>query len=136
MRNLLSTVAALSIAAIPAIAAAQQQSADPVPPSSVGPSAVSNGQADQSTSASTDASTGNSASSTSATSSGSADITSGAGASVEAQGDASTQAIGAPPATYPLCRGNIQDECINPREAGKNFGNRPLKYWPGKPASE
>lgn len=37
---------------------------------------------------------------------------------------------------YPLCSKTIQDSCINPREAGKNWGNRPLSYWPGKPASE
>jgi hypothetical protein len=37
---------------------------------------------------------------------------------------------------YPICQGAVQDSCINPREAGKNFGNRPLKHWPGKPASE
>lgn len=37
---------------------------------------------------------------------------------------------------YPICGGAIQDSCINPREAGKNYGNRPLQYWPGKPASE
>ncbi len=37
---------------------------------------------------------------------------------------------------YPICGGAIQDSCINPREAGKNYGNRPLDYWPGKPASE
>ena len=37
---------------------------------------------------------------------------------------------------YPICGATVQDSCINPREAGKNYGNRPLKYWPGKPASE
>ena len=37
---------------------------------------------------------------------------------------------------YPLCSRTVQDSCINPREAGKNYGNRPLGYWPGKPASE
>lgn len=37
---------------------------------------------------------------------------------------------------YPVCGGAIQDSCINPREAGKNYGNRPLDYWPGKPASQ
>lgn len=39
-------------------------------------------------------------------------------------------------AGYPPCRGDMQDSCINPREAGLNYGNRPLNYWPGKPASE
>ena len=37
---------------------------------------------------------------------------------------------------YPLCSATVTDSCINPREAGKNYGNRPLNYWPGKPASE
>ncbi len=37
---------------------------------------------------------------------------------------------------YPLCSATVTDSCINPREAGKNYGNRPLKYWPGRPASE
>lgn len=37
---------------------------------------------------------------------------------------------------YPLCSATVTDGCINPREAGKNYGNRPLNYWPGKPASE
>lgn len=38
--------------------------------------------------------------------------------------------------TYPVCGGAIQDSCINPREAGKKYGNRPLGHWPGAPASE
>ncbi|MBD3730750.1 MAG: hypothetical protein IE933_13705 [Sphingomonadales bacterium] len=37
---------------------------------------------------------------------------------------------------YPICGGKVQDHCIQPRAAGKNYGNRPLDYWPGKPASE
>lgn len=37
---------------------------------------------------------------------------------------------------YPVCKGAVQDGCINPREAGLNWGNRPLDHWPGKPASE
>jgi len=35
-----------------------------------------------------------------------------------------------------VCNAQRQDECINPRAAGLHFGNRPLAYWPGKPASE
>ena len=35
-----------------------------------------------------------------------------------------------------VCTKELQDSCINPREAGLNWGNRPLDYWPGKPASE
>ena len=57
------------------------------------------------------------------------------------QGGPYAGALTPPPADamnkdYPICRGDIQDSCINPREAGKNWGNRPLDYWPGKPASE
>lgn len=36
---------------------------------------------------------------------------------------------------YPICSKTIQDSCIQPRAAGKNYGNRPLDYWPGEPAS-
>lgn len=35
-----------------------------------------------------------------------------------------------------VCMSDAQDDCINPRAAGLNFGNVPLDYWPGKPASE
>ena len=37
---------------------------------------------------------------------------------------------------YKVCGGDVTDGCINPREAGLDFGNRALDYWPGKPASE
>ncbi|MEO1922501.1 hypothetical protein T8S45_02815 [Blastomonas marina] len=37
---------------------------------------------------------------------------------------------------YPICADGRTDACIQPRAAGKNWGNRPLDYWPGKPASE
>ena len=37
---------------------------------------------------------------------------------------------------YQVCSGDVTDNCINPRAAGLNFGNRALDYWPGKPASE
>lgn len=46
------------------------------------------------------------------------------------------QNVPAPKAEYPICSREIQDGCINPREAGKNYGNVPLDYWPGRPASE
>ena len=47
------------------------------------------------------------------------------------------QAVPAPKAgEYPPCKGAVQDSCVNPREAGLNYGNRPLKHWPGRPASE
>ncbi|MCB2067182.1 MAG: hypothetical protein KDE15_11165 [Erythrobacter sp.] len=37
---------------------------------------------------------------------------------------------------YAVCRQGREDECINPREAGLNFGNVPIDYWPGQPASQ
>jgi hypothetical protein len=37
--------------------------------------------------------------------------------------------------SYPVCNAHLKDECINPRAAGLKWGNRPLAYWPGKPAS-
>ena len=53
------------------------------------------------------------------------------------RGNAVTQtAPAAHSGEYPPCKGDQQDNCINPREAGLNYGNRPLNYWPGKPASE
>lgn len=36
---------------------------------------------------------------------------------------------------YDVCMKNDQDGCINPRAAGLDWGNRPLNYWPGQPAS-
>lgn len=35
----------------------------------------------------------------------------------------------------PICKANQQDGCINGWEKNKT-GNRPLEYWPGRPASE
>ncbi len=37
---------------------------------------------------------------------------------------------------YDICVENGQDSCINPRDAGLDFGARELEYWPGRPASE
>ncbi len=37
---------------------------------------------------------------------------------------------------YEVCMTAQQDSCIQPRAAGLKWGNRPLSYWPGKPASE
>jgi hypothetical protein len=37
---------------------------------------------------------------------------------------------------YKVCTPQAQDGCINPREAGLDFGSVPLDHWPGKPASE
>jgi len=49
---------------------------------------------------------------------------------------AQTAPAATPGAEYPPCRGEVTDGCVNPREAGLNYGNRPLNYWPGRPASE
>lgn len=38
--------------------------------------------------------------------------------------------------TYPVCRGQVQDNCQNPGEGGAPGKSRALGYWPGKPASE
>ncbi|WP_145916966.1 hypothetical protein [Erythrobacter sp. QSSC1-22B] len=39
---------------------------------------------------------------------------------------------------YPVCESDADDNCMNPWEAGLRGPNveRPLGYWPGKPASE
>lgn len=37
---------------------------------------------------------------------------------------------------YQLCSKTVTDSCINPHDAGFNWGNTELSYWPGKPASE
>lgn len=37
---------------------------------------------------------------------------------------------------YDVCMKEDQDGCINPRAAGLKWGDRPLDYWPGKPASD
>ncbi|MHA7818631.1 MAG: hypothetical protein ACX930_03170 [Erythrobacter sp.] len=34
-----------------------------------------------------------------------------------------------------VCMNEAQDNCINPRAAGLNWGDRPLEYWPGKSES-
>ncbi len=39
-------------------------------------------------------------------------------------------------AAYAVCSASVTDSCINPRQAGLNFGNVPLDHWPGHPASE
>jgi hypothetical protein len=36
---------------------------------------------------------------------------------------------------YDVCMNDAQDDCIQPRAAGLNWGERPLDYWPGQPAS-
>ena len=49
---------------------------------------------------------------------------------------AMVQNVPPPKEEYPICTDGMTDGCINPRAAGKNYGNVPLEYWPGRPASE
>jgi len=35
-----------------------------------------------------------------------------------------------------VCKGDVKDGCIDPRDAGLDFGGKEIDYWPGKPASE
>ena len=37
---------------------------------------------------------------------------------------------------YEVCRDGKTDGCINPRDAGLDFGSVPLDHWPGRSASE
>ena len=37
---------------------------------------------------------------------------------------------------YKLCKGGQTDSCINPQDAGFDWGGREISYWPGRPASE
>lgn len=37
---------------------------------------------------------------------------------------------------YRVCKGDENDGCINPRDAGFDWGGKELDYWPGRPASE
>lgn len=53
------------------------------------------------------------------------------GAVVQSTGAADTPATG----DLPVCKADQQDNCINSWEKNRT-GNRPLEYWPGKPASE
>lgn len=58
-------------------------------------------------------------------------------ASMPEQGtDAALAPPAAEPRGYPLCSRTVHDECVNPREAGRNYGREPLDNWPGRPASE
>lgn len=34
---------------------------------------------------------------------------------------------------YKVCSAQVTDSCINPRQAGLNFGNHPLQHWPHGP---
>lgn len=46
-----------------------------------------------------------------------------------AQGKATKVKVGE--TVYDVCMSATQDNCINPRAAGLNWGDRPLSYWPG-----
>lgn len=37
---------------------------------------------------------------------------------------------------YKLCKGGQTDSCINPEDAGFDWGGKSIDYWPGRPASE
>jgi hypothetical protein len=37
---------------------------------------------------------------------------------------------------YAVCSATVKDACINPREAGLNFGNVPLDHWPGQTGTQ
>jgi hypothetical protein len=37
---------------------------------------------------------------------------------------------------YAVCTASVKDACINPREAGLNFGNVPLDHWPGQTGTQ
>ena len=134
MRNIILTgIAALAFATVPAIAQDSGSSADTnasadtssQPADQAAPSAQSADQANveatpapPTTTVQTDAATG-------------------AGEVVTNYGGNLTP----PPAsalnkTYPVCRGAVQDECQNPGEGGAPGRSRALPYWPGKPASE
>ena len=43
--------------------------------------------------------------------------------------------MGPPTGDVPICKPKQEDNCINSWEANKT-GNRPINYWPGRPASE
>ncbi len=42
---------------------------------------------------------------------------------------------GPPSGDVPICKDKQEDNCINSWEANRT-GNRPINYWPGRPASE
>ena len=48
---------------------------------------------------------------------------------------ATPEDAGPPTGDVPICKPKQEDNCINSWEANKT-GNRPINYWPGRPASE
>ena len=136
MRNIILTgVAALALAIVPAIAQDSGSSTD----TSAGASADSETQpADQAAPPAQSADQANAqAVPAPPTTTVQTDAATGAGEVVTNYGGNLTP----PPAsalnkTYPVCRGAVQDECQNAGEGGAPGRSRALSYWPGKPASE
>ena len=82
------------------------------------------------------ASAGTAAGATAAPGMGSASASTAAMGNMRFVESETVQSAPAPKTEYPICEDGVTDGCINPREAGKNYGNVPLNYWPGRPASE
>ncbi|HYD23864.1 MAG TPA: hypothetical protein VEB68_03640 [Croceibacterium sp.] len=55
---------------------------------------------------------------------------------VERDADGRATKVSVDGKVYEVCRDGKTDGCINPRDAGLDFGSVPLDHWPGKPASE
>ena len=134
MRNIILTgVAALAFATIPAFAQDSGSSAD----TSADASADTSTQpADQAAPSAQSADEANAqATPAPPTTTVQTDAATGAGEAVTNYGGNLTP----PPAsalnkTYPVCRGAVQDECQNPGEGGAPGRSRALPYWPGKPS--
>ena len=125
MRNLiLSSVAAIALATVPALAQETDNDANASAPAEQ--AAPQTQSADQANAEAAPASP---------TTTVVPEAASGAGAVVTTfPGNVTAP----PPANkhYPVCSRTIQDECQNPGEGGAPGRSRALKYWPGKPASE
>lgn len=50
---------------------------------------------------------------------------------VERGPDGRAQVVRVEGKDYQVCVGDRQDDCIQPRAAGLDWGERPLRYWPG-----
>ncbi len=136
MRNLiLSSVAAMALAAVPALA--QDKGSSPDTSTDTSASASTDAQpADRAAPPVQSADEANAqAAPAPATTTVEADAATGAGTVVT---NFPGNATPPPPAnkSYPVCSRKIQDECQNPGEGGAPGRSRALRYWPGKPASE
>ncbi|MBO0748900.1 MAG: hypothetical protein J2O44_00515 [Porphyrobacter sp.] len=138
MRNIiLTSAAALALAAVPAIA--QDNTPQTDANSDAPASAPSNAQpADQAPPAPQSADQANAeAPPAPPTTTVQTDAATGASAAVTTFPGNDT----GPPASalnkkYPVCTRKLQDECQNPGEGGAPGRSRALSYWPGRPASE